>query len=565
MLQVEQTRPTPVIGMPPRRARQPTTDAAPAAKPARASSRTATKRAASPESSRTPPPVAKRSRGAAKKNENDDVAPAPAPAPRSKRTRATTPAEKAAPKVNGKPAEKKEVKKKSPVEKKEKVMEPPFIAIPQLPEPVRPCNQIFVWGCGDFGQFGLGPNPEGMGEKEKPRKQAWVEKKIEEDVVKGGVVAIASGGMHSLFTDEQGTVFSMGVNDDAALGRKTVGVPNPDKPDEFLNSDVLGTIPAKVELPEGYQAVQIAAGDSISAAISNTGELRVWGSFRANEGALGFATGMHAQFVPAHVLPNEKIVQVATGNNHLLVLTSAGHIYSWGAGEQGQLGRRVVERRKINGTNPQRVVLGTRGRRAVRIGAGNMHSFAVDERGDVWGWGLNGAGQTGTGARGAGTDAEAIVQNPMRVPGLSPDELGNDARVVEISGGDLHTLFLTSDGRVYACGRADAAALGLPKDHEALADGAASVNEPVLVPFPDENDDDPVVHISAGTTYSAAVTQEGALYTWGEGSQSELGQGDKETSVTPGVVVRREGGKWAATAVSCGGQHAMALLRPRDA
>ena len=75
-------------------------------------------------------------------------------------------------------------------------------------------------------------------------------------------------------------VFSMGVNDDAALGRKTVGVPNPDNPDQFLNSDVLSTIPAKVELPEGYQAVQIAAGDSISAAISNAGELRVWGSFR---------------------------------------------------------------------------------------------------------------------------------------------------------------------------------------------------------------------------------------------------------------------------------------------
>lgn len=269
---------------------------------------------------------------------------------------------------------------------------------------------------------------------------------------------------------------------------------------------------------------------------------------QANEGALGLVMGMHVRFVAAHALPNEKIVQAATGNNHLLVLTSAGHIYSWGAGEQGQLGRRVVERRKINGTNPERVVLGSRGRRAVLIGAGNMHSFAVDETGEVWGWGLNGAGQTGTGARGAGTDAEAVVQNPLRVPGLSTEELGNDARVVEISGGDLHTLFLTSDGRVYACGRADAAALGLPKDHEALADGAGSVNEPVRVPFPDEEDDDPVVHISAGTTYSAAVTTDGALYTWGEGSQ-----GGKETSVTPGVVVRREGGKWGATAVSCGG------------
>ena len=72
----------------------------------------------------------------------------------------------------------------------------------------------------------------------------------------------------------------MGVNDEAALGRKTVGVPNPENPDEVLNADILAFFPAKVDLPETYKAVQIAAGDSISAAISNEGELRVWGSFR---------------------------------------------------------------------------------------------------------------------------------------------------------------------------------------------------------------------------------------------------------------------------------------------
>jgi regulator of chromosome condensation len=31
---------------------------------------------------------------------------------------------------------------------------------------------------------------------------------------------------------------------------------------------------------EGFRATRIAAGDSISAAISQEGELRVWGSFR---------------------------------------------------------------------------------------------------------------------------------------------------------------------------------------------------------------------------------------------------------------------------------------------
>ncbi len=157
---------------------------------------------------------------------------------------------------------------------------------------------------------------------------------------------------------------------------------------------------------------------------------------QANEGSLGFSTGLTHQFIPTAALPDERCVNVSTGNNHLLVLTTTGRIFSWGAGEQGQLGRKILERRKIHGTNPERVVLGARGRRAVTIGAGNFHSFAVDEEGTVWGWGLNSAGQTGTGINPA--DSDSIVQTPRHVLGL------DGIRIVEICGGDLHTLFLSA-------------------------------------------------------------------------------------------------------------------------
>ncbi|KAI0035809.1 RCC1/BLIP-II [Vararia minispora EC-137] len=438
-------------------------------------------------------------------------------------------------------------------------------ALPAFPAPERPAGRLFVWGCGDFGQFGLGPNM--LQEFSKPKKQTWVEEKIKEGAFgsdEAGIIAIAAGGMHTLFIDENGTIWSCGVNDDAALGRATKDVPDPDQPEKFLNSDILSTIPHPLQslVDEGFKAVKVAAGDSISAAISVTGELRVWGSFRANEGSLGFASGLQQQLIPKKVLENEQCVQVATGNNHLLVLTTQGHIYSWGAGEQGQLGRKILERRKIHGTVPERVVLGIRSRRATIIGAGNMHSFAVDEQGDVWAWGLNGAGQTGTGVEAA--DAEAVIQTPRRVVGLSTEELGNGARVVEIVGGDLHTLFLTSDGRVYACGRADACALGLPADHPAIAD-KTTLSEPALVSFPDPPSEDPVVHIAVGTRFNAAVTRDGAMYTWGEGSQSELGLGDEEEARTPTVVVRRTGGSWAALIASCGGQHSLAILHQRTA
>lgn len=72
------------------------------------------------------------------------------------------------------------------------------------------------------------------------------------------------------------------MNDDAALGRITKDVPDPDNPGQILNVDLLTMFPHRLQtlVDDSFRAVKIAAGDSISAAIGTEGELRVWGSFR---------------------------------------------------------------------------------------------------------------------------------------------------------------------------------------------------------------------------------------------------------------------------------------------
>lgn len=77
-------------------------------------------------------------------------------------------------------------------------------------------------------------------------------------------------------------IWSCGTNDDAALGRITAEVPDPDKPGEFLDADALTATPHPIQalIDENFRAVRIAAGDSISAAISTAGDLRAWGHFR---------------------------------------------------------------------------------------------------------------------------------------------------------------------------------------------------------------------------------------------------------------------------------------------
>lgn len=281
------------------------------------------------------------------------------------------------------------------------------------------------------------------------------------------------------------------------------------------------------------------------------------------EGILGFSSGSKHQFLPApmgDMKSAEKFTSVVAGNNHLLVLTSQGGLYAWGAGEQGQLGRRVLERRKIHGTVPEKIVLGTRTHKAVTIGAGSYTSFAVDDKGELWAWGLNNMGQTGTGFRGS-QDAE--VSAPKRVVGLSKKELGGEEHVIQIAGGEHHTLFLTSAGKVYACGRSDGGQLGLDKEDEAFKDAAFPdmLETPALITFPDS--DDPIVHISAGIHNNLAVSRAGALYAWGTGPQGELGIKDKTEVKTPEEVVRKEGGSWATVVASCGGQHSLALLRKK--
>lgn len=101
---------------------------------------------------------------------------------------------------------------------------------------------------------------------------------------KGGIERIAAGGMHTLAIDELGQVRSWGINDNAALGRETANVPDPANPGSTLPAEDFETWPFIVEAlkKDGFRAVKIAAGDSVSVALSDKGELRAWGSFRVS-------------------------------------------------------------------------------------------------------------------------------------------------------------------------------------------------------------------------------------------------------------------------------------------
>ncbi|XP_054287973.1 probable E3 ubiquitin-protein ligase HERC1 [Macrosteles quadrilineatus] len=113
-------------------------------------------------------------------------------------------------------------------------------------------------------------------------------------------------------------------------------------------------------------------------------------------------------------------------------------------------------------------------------------------------------------------------------------------------GSDGHTLALSEDGNVYSWGDGDYGKLGHGM--------STTQKQPKLIdalPFSSKV----ITHISAGYRHSAAVTSEGELYTWGEGDHGRLGHGDGNGRNVP-TLVRDINGVGSA---SCGAAHTLAL------
>lgn len=244
------------------------------------------------------------------------------------------------------------------------------------------------------------------------------------------------------------------------------------------------------------------------------------------------------------------VVAVSGGFNYGMALRADGTVWTWGAGDYGQLGDGTV----ISSTTPVEV---SNLSGVIAIAARSHSNLALKSDGTVWAWGdndYNELGVTTTESCPITTTSYPCSTVPVQVPSLSG--------ITAIAVGRQHSLALKSDGTVWAwgddtCGQlgtdvtvpisnscpnlAVSATVPLSSVTPALVSGLAGVT---------------ITAIAAARFSSAALASDGRVWTWGDNSAGELGTG-QTSGISP--VPAPVNGVSGVTALAAGWYHYLAL------
>lgn len=419
-----------------------------------------------------------------------------------------------------------------------------------------------------MGQCGLG------GDKPERKKPGAVKAGLE------GLKCnfVVAGGVHTVAVTSEGEVYTFGCNDEFALGRTCVATDKMDK-------DEAETWAAKAEGLDGVNVVTASAGDSHTFVLADNGTVYGAGCFRDNSGALAFSDSeiMAKKFTQVYPpVEREKgvayppAVAIASGSDHVILLakdlaTNKSMVFTYGTGEQGQLGR--LSETKINRDSTHRGVPNVerseeflasvtkrkttlpalqtllkfhpvddalwKKKNLVGVGACSYSSFVYDDAGKVYSWGLNNYAQLGHGPRKSKNSTTEFAPKVAKA---------FKQKIAQLAGGQHFTIALTDTGDVLTVGRGDTGQLGVLEE-----DGKpkSETDVPVTV----TGFEGKVTKVSAGSAVSFAISDSGKAYAWGFGENLQLSTGIEEDSPTPTVVCGSQVDERKVRTISGGGQH----------
>jgi alpha-tubulin suppressor-like RCC1 family protein len=330
---------------------------------------------------------------------------------------------------------------------------------------VRTDGSVWIWGVNDQGLLGISSAAALVA---KPTPVPGV----------GEAIAVSAGAGTSYALLLDGSVMAWGYNSDgqSALGTQTPVTPSP------------------TLIPGLRSVTAIAAGKMHALALRDDGSVLSWGNSSFGQTGNGLSNNYN---VPVQVPNFTDVTAVAVSQTHVIALRGDGTVWTWGDNGKGQLGNGVV----LAGYTPTPFqVPGLTGMTAVA--ATNVNSYAVKSDGSVWAWGDNMNGQLGQ-----GTTSATPTPTPVKVLGLP-------GIFTEVSAGSHFAIARRNDGTLWGWGYNSDGNLGTG------APGPVAQHPPVQV-FGLTG----ITSISSGLQHTVALRGDGAVFTWGNNSSGQIGDG----------------------------------------
>jgi alpha-tubulin suppressor-like RCC1 family protein len=322
---------------------------------------------------------------------------------------------------------------------------------------------------------------------------------------------------------------------------------------------------------------------------AKTGKLYTWGCGTFTDGGMdgvipALGQGCDAQDVgdgpkPIKLPTQQPILQLSGGAYHSIVLTQSGTIFTFGAGQLGQLGRPTA------GTDasglpvdpePKPVVGIPANEHVKRIGAGFYNTLAICKSGSLFCAGENQNQQCGAGPKNLfemtrveevtdvtnaqGGYCHTLIQTAAgkvfsmgcseegqrgigeqvgddddvhKTDTLTEVILPNNEKATQVAAGANHSVILSNRGTAYTFGANDVGQCGVPSD-KADDDDSGVVWSPKAVSVPVEAG--PVIQVSAGYAHTVLTTESGKVFSFGQNDSGQLGIGSGMRDSAPRLL-----------------------------
>jgi alpha-tubulin suppressor-like RCC1 family protein len=406
-------------------------------------------------------------------------------------------------------------------------------------------NTLWVWGYNQFGALGIG-NETLTNSPVQLGANTWT--------------TVAPADSFTLAIRSNGSLWAWGYNLYGQLGD---------------NSITDRSSPVQVGALTSWTKIA-AGGQSFSLAI-RSGQLWSWGL--NNRGQLGTNEGNIQRSSPVQVGALSDWAEISAGNAHVIALKTGGTLWAWGENDEGQIGDGTYTNRsspvqigsltnwsKVIATNKASYAIKTDGtlwawgfsggsgilgngktgpssgggiNSPIQIGsatnwstmtAGQGNRHAINSSGEMYVWGTNGQGSSGTGLNFFGARP-------------SPIQIGS-LEWIRRAGGNAISLGIKDDGTLWAWGDGRQGQLGNNR-----------VVDQYIVPTQIGSGTDWAEVFAFSESGCLAVKSNGTLWAWGGNGSGELGRGNTTSISSPAQVGALTDWKYVAG----GAVHALAV------